>query len=140
MRMVSLNMALSLKNAGLNWEPAQGDQFVVPDRGLDDVVFTVNDMAVILETFQGVQAVTFHGTPEWALDYVYVGDALWLPNEAQLRMRLKEVLAAAGTTVFDLLYVDGTYNCRFEWHDESLAFRSPDADEAYGQALLHLIG
>ena len=51
--MVMLETARSLKNAGLRWQPARGDRFVVPDRGLDEQVFTLNDMAVILEKLQG---------------------------------------------------------------------------------------
>ncbi len=133
--MISLDMARRLKAAGLAWEPAAGDRFIVPDRGMDEQVFTVNDMAVIPEILKGTPAVTFHGTPEWALDYVYVGDTLWLPSEGQLRGRLQEALGRDGTMVFDLLFLDGAYTCRFEWRGEQLAFRSTDAADAYAQAL-----
>jgi hypothetical protein len=138
--MLSLEVARNLKNAGLTWQPQKGDQFIVPDRGLDEQVFAVNDMAVIIETLQGSPALTFHGTPEWALDYVYLGEVVWLPNETQLRGSLQAALAAAGSDIFDLLYADGVYTCRFEWRGERFAFRAADAVEGYASALLHLIG
>ena len=81
--MIGLETARKLKAAGLHWEPAQGDRFAVPDRGMDDRVFVINDMATIIEMIQGAEMVTFHGTPEWALDYVYLGEAVWLPDEGQ---------------------------------------------------------
>ena len=83
--MIELETARKLKTAGLHWEPTQGDRFAVPDRGMDDRVFVINDMATIIEMIQGAEMVTFHGTPEWALDYVYLGEAVWLPDEGQLR-------------------------------------------------------
>jgi len=138
--MITKEMAGKLKALGLQWQPAKGDRFVVPDRGLDDQVFTINDMAVIIESLQGTPAVTFHGTPEWALDYVFVGEVLWLPGEEQLRTRLQSALAAAGVDVFDLLYADGVYTCRFEWQGQALAFRAATAPDAYAAALMHVLG
>ena len=92
--MIGLETARKLKAAGLHWEPAQGDRFAVPERGMDDRVFVINDMATIIEMIQGAEMVTFHGTPEWALDYVYLGEAVWLPDEGQLRELLQQVLVA----------------------------------------------
>jgi hypothetical protein len=138
--MIGLETARKLKAAGLHWEPAQGDRFAVPDRGMDDRVFVINDMATIIEMIQGAEMVTFHGTPEWALDYVYLGEAVWLPEEGQLRQLLEDRLASAGVTVYDLLFVDEWFACRFEWRDEALAFTATDAVEAYAAALLHVIG
>jgi hypothetical protein len=138
--MLSLDTARHLKAAGLDWRPTKGDQFIVPDRGMDEQIFTLNDMAVIIESLQGFPAITFHGTPEWALDYVFVGEVVWLPNEAQLRTRLQEALAEAGAPVFDLLYADERYTCRFEWHAEALAFAAPTAEESYAAALLYILG
>ena len=137
--MVTYDTARRLKEAGLVWVPHKGDRFIVPDRGLDEQVFAVNDMAVIVEMLKGSPAVSFHGTPEWALDYVWVGEALWLPDEGQLRQLVQERLAAGEITVFDLLYADGVYTCRFEWAGQSLACASPDAAEAYADALLRLL-
>jgi hypothetical protein len=136
---IALETARRLKEAGLTWQPAKGDQFVVPDRGMDEQVFTLNDMAVIIESLKGYPAVTFHGTPEWALDYVFVTETIWLPNESQLRTNLQERLTEAGAPVFDLLFADGVYTCRFEWHREGLAFQGEDAPDAYAGALLHML-
>jgi len=101
--MIGLETARRLRDAGLAWKPAHGDRFVAPDRGMDDVVFVINDMATIIETWQGAPAVTFHGTPEWALDYLYLGETVWLPHESQLRELLRHALAPTGSDTFDLL-------------------------------------
>lgn len=137
--MISLDMARRLREAGLGWAPAQGDRFALLDRDLDDRVFVINDMATIIELLQGTPAVTFHGTPEWALDYVLLSEAVWLPEEGQLRERLHAALAAEGEPVYDLLCADGEFICRFEWRGKGLAFRGAEACGAYGEALLHLL-
>jgi hypothetical protein len=138
--MLSLETARKLKNAGLSWQPGQGDLFVVPDRNMDNQVFVVNDMATIIEMMQGEPAVTFHGTPEWALDYLWLGETVWMPHEEQLRGLLQEALVqAGGDVVYDLLYADGIYTCRFEWQGEAVAFTANDAAEAYAKALLHTL-
>ena len=137
--MIGLDTARKLKAAGLRWEPAQGDRFAVPDRGMDDRVFVINDMATIIELIQGAEMVTFHGTPEWALDHVYLGEAVWLPEEGQLRERLHRVLLQEGQPVYDLVFMDGVFTCRFEWRGESLAFAAEAAAEAYAAALLQVL-
>jgi hypothetical protein len=137
--MIGLETACKLKAAGLHWEPAQGDRFAVPERGMDDRVFVINDMATIIEMIQGAEMVTFHGTPEWALDYVYLGEAVWLPEEGQLRQLLEDRLATEGVTVYDLLFVDERFTCRFEWREEALAFTAGDAVDAYAAGLLRVM-
>ena len=52
--MISLEMAQRLKEAGVVWEPAQGDKFALLDRELDDRVFVINDMATVIELLQGI--------------------------------------------------------------------------------------
>jgi hypothetical protein len=136
--MISLELARRLKEAGVAWEPSQGDKFALLDRELDDRVFVINDMATVIELLQGVPAVTFHGTPEWALDYVLLAEAVWLPEEGQLRQRIHDILALHGDPVYDLLYADGEFMCRFEWKGQALAFSSPEASDAYAEALMHL--
>jgi hypothetical protein len=96
-------------------------------------------MAAIIENLKGAPAVTFHGTPEWALDNIHVGDTVWLPSEEQLRGRLEGALVEAGITVYDLLCLGGTYSCRFEWEGQPVAFHAPSAPEAYAAALLHVL-
>lgn len=137
--MISVEMAARLRAAGLAWTPAQGDRFVLLDRDLDDRVFVINDMATFIERLQGTPAVTFHGTPEWALDYVLLSEAVWLPEEGQLRELLQAVLAQEGDPIYDLLFADRQFTCRFEWRGEGLAFRGEDASDAYGAALLHVM-
>ncbi len=137
--MIALELARDLKLAGLAWEPRQGDRFVLLDREMDDRVFVINDMPAIIERIQGLEVVTFHGTPEWALDYVYLGDVVWLPEEGQLRRLLEERLLAEGADVYDLVYADGVYTCRFARRDAALAFTAGDAADAYAQALLHVM-
>ena len=83
----------------------------------------INDMATVIELLQGTPAVTFHGTPEWALDYVLLTEAVWLPDEGQLRQRLHDILALHGEPMYDLFYADGEFTCRFEWKGEALAFQ-----------------
>ncbi len=136
--MIGLEMAKRLKEAGVKWEPAQGDKFALLDREMDDRVFVINDMATIIELLQGTPAVTFHGTPEWALDYVFLSDAVWLPDEGQLRQRMHDILALQGEPVYDLMHADGEFLCRFEWKGQALAFKGYNACEAYGEALLYL--
>jgi hypothetical protein len=106
---------------------------------MDEQTFWVTDMAVIKETMQGMPAMTFHGTPEWALDYMWTGDLIWIPSESQIRELLRQALAKDGTVIFDLLYIDNMYTCRFAWREHSLAFKASDAAEAYGAALLHVL-
>jgi len=136
---ISLEMARRLKEAGLTWEPRQGDRFGLADRDMDERVFVINDMAAMVEMLQGFPAVMFHGTPEWALDYVFLGDVIWLPEEGHLRQRLQRVLDGTATPEFDLLYADGVYTCRLAWQGEALAFRATDAAEAYAQALMYVM-
>jgi hypothetical protein len=137
--MISLETARALREAGLVWQPAQGDKFVIPDRGMDQQVFVINDMATVMEMLKGAPAITFHGTPEWALDYIHVGELIWLPGEEELRDRLQEALAAVGQSAYDLLCLGGAYSCRFELGGEALAFHADAAPEAYAAALLHLL-
>lgn len=134
--MISLATARKLQEAGITWQPHEGDLFALPDRGLDEKVFVISDMAAIIERVQGEQAVTFHGTPEWALDYLYVGETVWLPHESQLRDLLQQRLAGQENPVYDLLYADGRYICRFEWQGKACSFAADDAAEAYAGALL----
>ena len=89
--MISLDLAHSLREAGLAWTPTKGDGFVIPDRDLDDQVFVVSDM--VIERFEppsGGELLAFNGTTEWALDSLESGEALWLPREDQLRAALGE--------------------------------------------------
>ena len=136
--MISPELAKQLKEAGIAWQPHQGDRFTLLDRDLDDRIFVINDMATIVELLQGTPAVTFHGSPEWALDYVYLAEAVWLPEEGQLRDRLQQQLAREGDPVYDLMYADGEYLLRFEWQGEGVSVKAGQAAEAYALGLLRI--
>jgi len=47
--MLSLNTANKLKEHGLEWKPAEHDFFFIPFRGLDERVFIISDMSIIVE-------------------------------------------------------------------------------------------
>jgi hypothetical protein len=85
---LTVDLARELLSAGLLWSPAQGDRFVLPDRGMDDEVFWLSDMTVEVHELPRGRVVGFNGTVEWALDSVRLEDALWLPREDQLRAQL----------------------------------------------------
>jgi hypothetical protein len=87
--MLSRELAVALRDAGLTWTPQNGDRFVVPDRDLDDHVFVLSDMVVEEATLpDGTHVLAFNGTTEWALDAVEAAEVIWVPSEAQLRERL----------------------------------------------------
>ncbi len=132
--MLSLALAKQLKNAGLSWTPRNLDVFVVPDRGLDDTPFVLTDVLSYIEIFRGSPMVTFHGTAEWALDYVLQSEAVWIPSEAQLRELLHDHGAA-----FTLRTVPAGFRCEITRASEQIAFDAADAADAYGSALLHLL-
>ncbi|WP_432993555.1 pilus assembly protein CpaE [Dactylosporangium sp. CA-233914] len=87
--MISIELAIELRAAGLAWHPAPGDRFAIPDRGLDDQAFVLSDMIIQLHDLPGGGSVIgFNGTTEWALDDIERDEAIWLPHEHQLRGRL----------------------------------------------------
>jgi len=85
---ITLELARRLREAGLAWEPASGDRFVVPDREMDDDVFVVSDMTVEVHDLPAGRVIGFNGTVEWALDSIEQHEVVWLPRETQLRERL----------------------------------------------------
>jgi hypothetical protein len=127
-RVISVGLALALRRAGLRWRPGDGDRFVVPDRGMDDTVFTISEMVVEVIQVPGGQQLSFNGTVEWALDAVQEHEVVWLPREGQLRALLGPA--------FQRLELDGdTYRCV----TREGVFVHADAEEAYGRALLALL-
>jgi hypothetical protein len=132
--MVSVKLALALRDAGLHWTPAPGDRFVLPHKGMDDEVFVISDMTVEVHRFPTGAVIGFNGVTEWALDSIQQEEALWIPAEHQLRAELGDRFAKLeadpgyGFTV-TVLVADGV-----------VARRAPDAAEAYGLALLDVLG
>lgn len=86
--MISMDLAVRLRRAGLVWRPAPGDRFTIPDRGLDDEVFVVSNMTIQVHDLPEGPMIGFNGTVEWALDDVAKEEAVWLPHEEQLRRLL----------------------------------------------------
>ena len=86
--MISFDLAHRLHDAGLAWSPVNGDRFWLPDRDLDEVVFTVSDMVVEVRDWPSGRFLAFNGTTEWALDDVEDEEAVWLPRLDQLLDRL----------------------------------------------------
>ncbi len=140
--MIPLALAVELKQAGLVWRTSTHDFFAVPDRGLDDRVFVLADMVAYTELVQGWPAVAFQGTAEWALDYIFTDEIVWMPTEEQLRDALQDNLHGhSGTTPTLLLsYEAGDgYHCHIGFRGQTLTFDAPTAGEAYAHALLHVL-
>lgn len=137
--MIPLALAQRLSEAGLIWVAGRHDFFGIPDRGMDEKVFVLTDIMANLEILQGWPVVAFHGAAEWALDYIYTADVVWLPTESQLRSVLEDRLSAESDSSLSLTLLDGSYECRIRVSTESLSFQAPSAEEAYGQALLYVL-
>jgi hypothetical protein len=130
--MVSVELARSLRDAGLRWHPRRGDHFVVADRGMDDEVFVLSDMTIEVHQFPTGPVIGFNGTVEWALDSLDQREALWLPTEHQLRELL-------GPAFVRLERADGSYVVVARVDGSENLARHQDAAEAYGLALLELL-
>ena len=137
--MLSLSLAQQLKASGLDWTVARHDYFSVPDRGLDETIFVISDMTVMVERLSGRLAVTFHGAVEWALDHVEIAELVWLPREDQLRERLEQHLVGEPEPALVLASTADGYRCEIKFQGEFLAFEAFGASDAYGQALLFLL-
>lgn len=143
--MLSVTTARTLRSTGLVWRPANGDRFVIADRGMDGEVFVLSDLTIEAYDFPTGKVLGFNGTTEWALDSVQVEQALWLPREEQLREALGEsfaglrrggqgwsvgVTGATGATGDTEGGADGGADGTIRWTS------ARDAEEAYGLALL----
>ncbi len=137
--MITLDLAQHLKISGLIWTPAKNDFFAIPDRELDDIVFVVSDMTVMLEKIHGRPAMTFHGAVEWALDYLFVTELVWLPTEDQLRTLLEFRLVGQPEPAMILASTADGYRCDIQFQGNILSFDAFGAGDAYGLALLYLL-
>ncbi len=135
--MISFELAGRLKAAGIEWQPASGDHFHVPDRDLDETVFVVSDMVVqVLELPSRQRYVAFNGTTEWALDSIEQEEVVWLPREDQLRGLL-------GRAFVQLEQIPGGFAVTVRAGDEEAPLeRHVDltAETAYARAVLSLHG
>ena len=137
--MLSIATARALREAGLKWKPAQLDFFAIPDRGLDERTFVINDLPASTADLLGEAIITFDGAVEWALDYVPSGEVLWLPSEPQLRERLAAALAGEPEFNLTLTTVAGGHRCETRFRGEPLAAEAADAADAYGAVLLFVL-
>ena len=92
--MISIELARRLCDAGLEWLPAEGDRFMIPDRDLDDHVFSISEMTVEVRRIAEQQRIMFNGSVEWALDSIVQSEVIWLPTETHLRDRLGNAFRA----------------------------------------------
>jgi hypothetical protein len=79
--------------SGLDWVPAAGDRFHVPDREIDEV-FVISDMTIETAQLPSGLMIRFNGTTEWALDSIEADEVVWLPREEQLRDLLGDSFVA----------------------------------------------
>ena len=148
--MISLGTARQLKEAGLTWSPALNDFFAIPDSGLDAHVFVISDIMSTVGVRHKLPAVTFQGTVEWALDYVLISEAVWLPREDQLRELIISHLTDDHLSDGHLsdeaqpaLRLETTrmgYRCEIRIHSKWHTFEAKKASEAYSASLLFILG
>ena len=137
--MVSPQLALQLKQAGLPWRPTMRDTFVLLGTGMDEQIFAISDSAVLIQLLHGQPVVTFHGSVEWALDSVQLADGLWLPSETQVRQELERRLDERGGSGPSLQREPNGYACAVTAEGQEQRFSAPSASDAYGHALLALL-
>ena len=135
--MISLALARELKEAGLVWKAGIHDFFTIPDRDMDDRIFVVTDVMAYLEIFRGWPVVTFHGTAEWALDYILTTEVVWMPTEGQLRQELEDILTGEVEPRLQLIREQDGYTCEIYYQGQELRFAAPTAGESYALALLY---
>jgi hypothetical protein len=130
--MIATPLARALRDSGLVWHPLAGDAFLIDRIEVDAEVFILSDMTVEAHEFSTGTVLGFNGTTEWALDSVSIEDALWLPNETQLRELLRGAfsgLAVTGAGFEVAATIDGVER----------VFDAESAEDAYGRAVLALI-
>jgi hypothetical protein len=132
---ITVELAWRLRDAGLEWTPASGDRFIVPDRDLDEHVFVVSEMTIETQQLATGGIVRFNGTTEWALDSIGQDEVVWLPRETQLRSLLGDRFARleAVPDGFVVVLQDGQYDGQGARHADI------DAERAYARALLAVL-
>jgi hypothetical protein len=134
---ISTDLALALREAGLVWHPRSGDRFQLDEPEFEADVFTVSEMTIEPREYPTGRILAFNGTTEWALDSVALEDALWLPHEHQLRELLRGAFRA-------LRRLPDTHEVEIalrpgEDAEEVLVFEHPEPADAYALAVLELL-
>jgi hypothetical protein len=101
---------------------------------MDERLFVITEVMAYIEQLWGSPMVTFHGTAEWALDYILQTEAVWIPSESQLREMIAKRVGDLA-----LVQTDKGYECRFTWKGHSYNYGAEDACDAYGSALLQVL-
>ncbi len=130
--MISLDLARRLRDAGLAWSPGNGDRFWLPERELDQTVFTVSDMVVEVRDLPAGRIFAFNGTTEWALDAVEEHEAVWLP-------RLDQLLDVLGTHFLSLTARSGGHVVRAQVGQRQEEHVDVEATDAAARAVLSLL-
>lgn len=136
--MISTELALALRAAGLVWHPAPGDRFQLDEPEFEADVFTVSEMTIEPRSYPTGLILAFNGTTEWALDSVALEDALWLPHESQLREMLRGTFRSlrrrsdTHEVEIALRHPDGS-------GEEVLVFEHPEPSDAYALAVLEML-
>ncbi len=135
--MITPVVAQQLKDAGLVWEPAERDMFVMPEHNLDGQIFVVSALPALVQNFGGQQTITFHGSIEWALDYVVLSEAVWLPTESQLRERLAAAIGPDAPLRLERLAAG--YRLQLALGAELAEFEDASAEGCYALGLLAVL-
>ncbi|KAB8144543.1 pilus assembly protein CpaE [Chloroflexia bacterium SDU3-3] len=131
--MISIALARQLRDAGLVWKPAPLDLFALPDRQMDSDIFVISDQAAFLQLYNGYPVVAFHGSSEWALDYVLLTEVVWMPSEGQIRQQIERRIAADAPLA--ITRTAQGYTCQAGPSQT----QAPAAEEALALALLTLL-
>jgi len=134
---ISAERAQQLKASGLDWQPAERDLFIMPDHNLEGQIFVVSALPALVQTFGGQRTITFHGSIEWALDYVVLSEAVWLPTETQLRDLLSTAIGPEAPLRLERL-ANG-YRLLVGIGADLFEFESLSAEECYAQALVRAL-
>jgi len=136
--MISTELAVSLKQAGLIWHPRSGDRFQLDEPEFDADVFTVSEMTIEPREYPTGRILAFNGTTEWALDSVAQEDALWLPHEHQLRELLRGSFRSL-RRLTDTHEVEIALRSTDPAGEEVLRFEHPEPADAYALAVLEVL-
>jgi hypothetical protein len=130
--MISTDLALALRDAGLVWHPRSGDRFQLDEPEFEADVFTVSEMTIEPRSYPTGTILAFNGTTEWALDSVALDDALWLPREDQLRELLRGAFRS-------LRRESDTHVVDIEFAGRAESSEHPQPEDAYALAVLSLL-
>ncbi|GAA1969930.1 pilus assembly protein CpaE [Microbacterium deminutum] len=136
--MISTELAVALKEAGLVWHPRSGDRFQLDEPEFEADVFTVSEMTIEPREYPTGRILAFNGTTEWALDSVAQEDALWLPHEHQLRELLRGSFRSL-RRLEDTHEVEISLKQAPDAAPELMRFEHPEPADAYALAVLELL-